>query len=80
MAVTCAGAWKQTVADLRGRVVAQGPGCAAALGGLGAPVSITPEHGHMGALVLAIARHFEHQPLFGGRVGSRAGAGRNTSR
>lgn len=40
-------------------VAAQGPVCAAALEREGIGVAITPAHGHMGALVVAIARYFE---------------------
>lgn len=43
-------------------VAAQGPVCAAAFDRVGVPVSILPEHGHMGALVLAIARYFTPIP------------------
>jgi uroporphyrinogen-III synthase len=39
-------------------VAAQGPVCAAAFTRAGVPVAVTPEHGHMGGLVLAIAHAF----------------------
>lgn len=40
-------------------VAAQGPICAAAFERFGIPVAIVPPTGHMGALVLAVAGHFE---------------------
>lgn len=40
-------------------VAAQGPVCAAAFERAGIPVAIVPEQGHMGGLVLAIARYFD---------------------
>lgn len=46
-------------------VAAQGPVCAAAFAREGVPVSIIPEHGHMGGLVLAIARYFDRTVLVG---------------
>jgi uroporphyrinogen-III synthase len=45
-------------------VAAQGPVCAAAFARAGVPVAVQPAHGHLGALVLAIAR----------QVAARAGA------
>ncbi len=40
-------------------VAAQGPVCAATFERLGVAVTITPPTGHMGALVLAVARYFD---------------------
>jgi uroporphyrinogen-III synthase len=40
-------------------VAAQGPVCAAAFERAGVAVTLTPPTGHMGALVLALARHFD---------------------
>jgi uroporphyrinogen-III synthase len=42
-------------------VAAQGPVCAAAFARHGVTVTISPPTGHMGALVLAVARYFDEQ-------------------
>ncbi|MGN6564921.1 MAG: uroporphyrinogen-III synthase [Thermomicrobiales bacterium] len=51
-------------------VAAQGPATAAAWSRAGIPVAIQPEQGHMGGLVLAIARHPASRA--DGQTGSRA--------
>lgn len=53
-------------------VAAQGPVCAAALERYGVAVGVQPTHGHMGALVLAIARGFipDRTPARPGAAGS----------
>jgi uroporphyrinogen-III synthase len=53
-------------------VAAQGPVCAAAFERNGIPITITPPTGHMGALVLAIADHFEGHGSMGAE-GQRSG-------
>lgn len=55
-------------------VAAQGPICAAAFERAGVPAAITPPHGHMGALVLAVAHHFAQENVVAEATGAAQGA------